>query len=75
MKTEIKQKSMEFRKNTGLLLRDRRVQLGLSQTDLANELGVRYQTIGRIELGQFSGSIDLINAIATKLGLKIIIKK
>ncbi len=42
--------------NYVVLVKEVRVQLGLSQEDLARELGVSYATINRWENGRFSPS-------------------
>jgi putative transcriptional regulator len=46
------------------LLRDRRTQLGLSQADLAEGLGVSRQTVIAIESGRYSPSLPLAFRIA-----------
>ena len=46
------------------LLRDRRTQLGLSQADLAEGLGVSRQTVIAIESGRYSRSLPLAFRIA-----------
>ena len=46
-----------------LKMKFRRIELELSQTDLAKMVGVTRQTIGLIEAGEFNPSIKLCVAI------------
>jgi len=41
-----------------------RAQLGISRKELADALGVHYQTIGYLECGEFSPSLHLALPIA-----------
>jgi DNA-binding XRE family transcriptional regulator len=43
----------------------------MSRQELADEVGVHYQTIGYIERGEYSPSLVLALRIAKSLGLKI----
>ncbi len=45
-----------------------RVQLGLTQQELADQIGVTRQTIGLIEQGKFNPSLALCIQIAKGLG-------
>ena len=65
----------EARKQTGALFRKRRMELGLSQTEVAEFCGVRYQTIERIEAGMFAFSIDHAFMISSCLGMTISFKE
>ena len=49
-------------------IKQKRQQLGMSQTDLAKSAGVTRQTIGLIEAGEFNPSIKLCLAICHALG-------
>ena len=60
----------------GLLLRNlkmkfRRIELNISQTELAKRAGVTRQTIGLIESGEFNPSIKLCVAICKALGVTL----
>ena len=46
----------------------RRIELNMSQTELAQKAGVTRQTIGLIEAGDFNPSIKLCIAICKALG-------
>ena len=49
----------------------RRIELELSQTELAKMVGVTRQTIGLIEAGEFNPSIKLCVAICKALGVTL----
>ena len=48
-----------------------RTQAGLSRQDLADQVGVHYQTIGYIERGEYSPSLVLALRIAAVLGASL----
>lgn len=48
-----------------------RTERGLSRKDLADKVDVNYQTIGFIERGDYSPSLELAFAIAAALGVDI----
>jgi DNA-binding XRE family transcriptional regulator len=48
-----------------------RTKMGMSRQELADEVGVHYQTIGYIERGEYSPSLVLALRIAKSLGLKV----
>jgi transcriptional regulator with XRE-family HTH domain len=52
----------------GKRVRTRREALGLTQNELAGELGVTHQHISRIEGGSATPSLDLLVGLAAKLG-------
>lgn len=54
-----------------LKLKFRRIELGLSQTELAKMAGVTRQTIGLIESGEFNPSVKLCIAICKALGVTL----
>lgn len=54
-----------------LKMKFRRIELELSQTDLAKMVGVTRQTIGLIEAGEFNPSIKLCVAICKALGVTL----
>ena len=51
-----------------LKMKFRRIELNMSQTELAKKAGVTRQTIGLIEAGGFNPSIKLCIAICKALG-------
>ena len=54
-----------------LKMKFRRIELGLSQTELAQRAGVTRQTIGLIEAGEFNPSIKLCVAICRALNVTL----
>lgn len=54
-----------------LQMKFRRIELNLSQTELAKKAGVTRQTIGLIESGEFNPSIKLCIAICRALGVTL----
>jgi len=54
-----------------LKMKFRRIELEMSQTDLAKKAGVTRQTIGLIESGDFNPSIKLCNRICRALGVTL----
>ena len=54
-----------------LKLKFRRIELDISQTDLAKKVGVTRQTIGLIEAGELNPSIKLCRKICRALGVTL----
>ena len=54
-----------------LKMKFRRIELNMSQTELAKKAGVTRHTIGLIEAGEFNPSIKLCIAICKALGVKL----
>ena len=54
-----------------LKMKFHRIELDMSQTELAKKAGVTRQTIGLIEAGEFNPSIKLCIAICKALGVKL----
>lgn len=54
-----------------LKMKFRRIELNISQTELAGRVGVTRQTIGLIEAGEFNPSIKLCVAICKALGVTL----
>lgn len=52
-------------------LKFRRMDLGMSQTELAKKTGVTRQTIGLIEAGDFNPSLKLCISICVALGVTL----
>ncbi len=61
----VKQRGNNLR---NLKMKFRRIELNMSQTELAKKAGVTRQTIGLIEAGDFNPSIKLCLAICWALG-------
>lgn len=54
-----------------LKMKFRRIEMNMSQMELANRAGVTRQTIGLIEAGEFNPSINLCVAICKALGVTL----
>ena len=54
-----------------LKMKFRRIEINMSQTELAKAAGVTGQTIGLIEAGEFNPSIKLCVAICKALGVTL----
>lgn len=54
-----------------LKMKFRRIELDMSQTELAKLCGVTRQTIGLIETGEFNPSLKLCLAICRALGVTL----
>ena len=54
-----------------LRIKFRRIELNMSQSDLAKKAGVTRQTIGMIESGEFNPSLKLCLSICWALGLTL----
>ena len=67
IKTETKRRA--YMRN--LKMKFRRIELDMSQSELAKKAGVTRQTIGLIEAGEFNPSIKLCIAICKALGVKL----
>ena len=59
------------RMTTGELIRARRLQLGMSQTELAIRSGCKQQEISRYEYGLSEPKVSRLVDIATGLGIDI----
>jgi transcriptional regulator with XRE-family HTH domain len=53
----------------GSHVRAKRIALGLSQEDLATELGVKHQHVSRIELGDAAPSLEMVVSLSNRLGV------
>ena len=60
---------LNSRKKIGEKIKNRRIELDYSQTDIERMTGIKQQNVGRIELGKYSTGIDLITKIYSVLGL------
>ena len=57
--------------NWGLLIRDRRRELGMSQADLASEIKMSSSYIAKIETGKQKPSSNLVNKLISALELPV----
>lgn len=49
----------------------KRIELGLTQKDLARKIGTKQSSISRFESGNYNPSIDFLKKIASALGAKL----
>jgi putative transcriptional regulator len=52
-------------------IEEHRTKAGLSRQELADQVGVHYQTIGYVERGEYSPSLVLALQITAALGRKV----
>ena len=62
------EKRQQYRTYIGKRIAEERSKLGLSQRDLASMAGYDPATIAKIELGRWSGVIDVRGRIAEAMG-------
>ena len=60
-----------MKSKTSALLKELRLELGLSQTEFAKRVGKPQSTIGRIEAGAVLPTIKLLREIATMVGKRL----
>ena len=51
-----------------------RVRHGLSQTQLATQLGVRQPHVSRLEIGEHNPTPEMLQRLASKLGLRVVLE-
>lgn len=72
----MKKNNIEERNRIGSEIAELRAKQGLTQEQLAEKLGIKQQSVSRIELGLFSVGFDMLQKIAEVLNSDIkIIKK
>ena len=61
----------------GIAVRDRRMELGITQPHLAELAGVSTNTLYKLERGQGNPTLGVLNKLAEVLGmeLKLVVKK
>ena len=63
--------AMQFSRRVGAIVRELRLERGLSQLDLATKIGYERSRIGRLELGDTAISVDTLLSIANALEVSI----
>ena len=56
------------RERIGKRIVDLRIELGMTQEDLAVRTGLKQQNVARIELGRYSTGQDILSVISAVLG-------
>lgn len=64
-------KQIEARHRIGAELRSLRQEAGMTQTDIANKIGIAMQTICKIEAGKWNFGLDTITAYANVFGKQV----
>lgn len=59
----------EKQKNIASLLKEKRVSLGMSQAELADEAGIDRKTVNRIENGHYSPTLETLIALSGALSV------
>ena len=59
------------RAHIGVWLKERREESGLSQSELARQLGIDQATVNKIEAGKWSISVDVIEMFLLHYGTSI----
>jgi transcriptional regulator with XRE-family HTH domain len=60
---------LELEEALGVVLRKRRLAMGLSQEKLALEAGIQRNYVSLLELGRFSVTIKILHKLAKVLGV------
>lgn len=63
-----------MKSKTATLVKNLRLELGLSQTEFAKRVGKPQSTIARIETGAILPTVHLLSEIATMVGKRLEIK-
>jgi transcriptional regulator with XRE-family HTH domain len=50
-------------------LRDKRNELGLTQSQLADKLGIRQPSVAQLESGEYVPSLDTVDTVCRALGI------
>lgn len=75
MKSNIDEKFLiQERKRIGSEIRTRREAKGLSQQQLADEMGISMTTVSKVEAGKWNFGIDTLTSFAIYLDFKLILK-
>ena len=65
---------MNLKEKIGQIIKDRRKELSMEQTDLQDYAQVGSTTLSKLEMGKLNITIDNLEKITEVLGLEIIIK-
>jgi len=65
---------MNLKEKIGHIIKDRRKELSMEQTDLQDYAQVGSTTLSKLEMGKLNITIDNLEKITEVLGLEIIIK-
>ncbi len=65
---------MDLKEKVGQIIKDRRKELNMEQTDLQDYAQVGSTTLSKLEMGKLNITIDNLEKITEVLGLELIIK-
>jgi len=65
---------MQLKEEIGQIIKDRRKELKMEQTDLQDYAEVGSTTLSKLEMGKLNITIDNLEKITEVLGLELIIK-
>ena len=65
---------MELKKYIGEIIKNRRIELKLEQTDIQDYAEIGSTTLSRLETGKLNITIDNLEKITEVLGLELILK-
>ena len=61
----------EYIKNIGIIIQEKRKELGVKQVDLAHSIGIEDSALRRIESGRTNPTIKTLLKISTALGIQV----
>lgn len=64
-------KNIKYTKNLGINVKLARIKAGLKQEELAEKADLSRETIGAVERGEKSPTVETVGAIADALGIDI----
>ena len=67
-------KDMNLKEKIGQIIKDRRKDLSMEQTDLQDYAQVGSTTLSKLEMGKLNITIDNLEKITEVLGLELVIK-
>lgn len=59
------------RRKIAMAVKLKRIELGMTQSQLAEKIGITKQTVGNIESGSYNVSIDILSAVLSALGITL----
>ena len=65
---------MDLKEKVGQIIKDRRKELNMEQTDLQDYAQVGSTTLSKLEMGKLNITIDNLEKITEVLGLELVIK-
>lgn len=60
-----------MRVQVGQWLRERRIEKGLSQLELADKMWIRQETVSKVEAGKWAITVDMLTLFCHHLGIPL----